>query len=177
MLKNIAALLIISSSIVLTGCASNASSEQMTYQVSPSAKPQNTRLADNIDVSQVTGGHETNPLLASNINDENFQIALKESLKKASLYNKINDGKYQLNAHLVKVDRPLFGINLKVICQVHYTLKDNKLSKTIYDKDVTSEYTATIHDSAIALTRLKMANEGAARNNIKQLIEDLYKLS
>lgn len=176
MFRNLALLLILTSAVALTGCASNASSQQMTYKINSTERLKNTKLANNISISSVSGGHETNPLLASSINDENFEIALKDSLKEAHLYQKLNDGTYQLNAHLVKLDKPLIGINLKVTCQVHYTLKDKTKNNVIYNKDITSDYTATMSDSPIAITRMKIANEGAARNNIKAFILDLYRL-
>ena len=164
------------SAMQLTGCASNASSELMTYSYKGSQKPANVELVKNINVSQVVGGHETNPLWASKINNENFKVALEQSLKNANLYNEVNKGNFQLNANLVKLEQPLLGFNLTVTCQVHYKLQNVKSNSIIYDKDITTSYTAKLSDSFVAIERLKMANEGAARANIQKLIDDLYRL-
>lgn len=167
--------LILSLSLVLTGCASNATVGGMTYKDQMTGKPKNASLVDNVGISSVTGGHETNPLWASQINNKNFEQALEASLKNADLYNKVN-GKYQLKATLIKLKQPLLGLDLQVVCQAHYTIQNVAVNKVIYDKDITTTYTATFKDSPIAITRLKLANEGAARENIKQLIADLYQL-
>lgn len=176
MQKKIIALFLIACSFELTGCATNASVDQMVYKNNRVEKPKHTEFVDNVAVKDVVGGSETNPLLASQINNEGFKSALEESLKQAGLFHKLNGERYLLKANLIKLDQPLLGLNLKVVCQVHYTIDDIKLNKTIYDKTITSEYIATFGDSAIAIKRLKMANEGAARKNIEQLINDIYRL-
>lgn len=38
-------------------------------------------------------------------------------------------------------------------------------------KSITSSYTASMGDSLVGVTRLRLAVEGAARNNIKQGLE------
>ena len=176
MLKNITGLLIITTALELTGCASNASVDQMVYKSNTSEKPQKVTLVNNIAVSTVTGGTETNPLWISKINDANFKSALEQSLQQANLYHVINGEKYQLQANLLKVEQPFIGLNFKVVCYAHYKLKDKKSNKVIFDKDITSSYTATFNDSPIGMVRLKIANEGAARENFQKLIKELYHL-
>jgi len=176
MLRKFLYLLLVIGSLELSGCASNAGIDQMAYDGATTKTMKMASLKNNISVSNVNGGSETNPLLASQINNENFKSALEKSLQHADLYHNLNGEKYQLNASLVKLDRPFIGLDLTVNCKVHYTLRDLKLKKTIYDKDISSSYTATFSDAALAITRLKMANEGAAKANIKKLIEDLYHL-
>jgi outer membrane murein-binding lipoprotein Lpp len=176
MFKKIFIASVLLSTIHLTGCASNASVDQMAYNYHGNSKPKSAALVKSVGVSQIAGGHETNPLWTSQINNANFKAALEQSLKSANLYNLTNNEKYRLNANLLKLDQPYFGLNYTVKCQVHYTLQDIKTNKFIYDKNISSSYTAKVSDSFYAVKRLEMANEGAARENIAELINDLYRL-
>lgn len=162
--------------IGLGGCASNADVNQMIYQSPIKQKPENVSLIKSITVGQVMGGHETNPMLGPQINNANFKAALVQSLQQANLYHSFSGAPYILNADLVNLEQPLLGLNLTVIYTVHYQLKNVPKNKTIYDKNIVASYTAKVSDSLLAVKRLKLANEGAARANIEKLITDLYQL-
>lgn len=163
--------------IALTGCAQNSRVDEMVYNSGVvMQKPKNPSLSHNIAVNNIRGGHETNPLWTSQINNANFKEALKKSLQHANLYHDFSGSKYSLDAKLVKLKQPLIGLNLTVTCRVHYNIKDIKANTSIYDKDIETSYTAKISDAFVATIRLKIANEGAARENIQKLIEDLYRL-
>lgn len=166
--------------ITLSGCATNARSDKMVYAQgatnSEIAQPKNKALINGINVSKVSGGHETNPLWISKINDRNFKEALEKSLQKSGFYAKHNESKYALEAVLIELQQPLAGVSFTVSARVHYTLKDIQENKIVYDKKITSSYKAKFSESVIAATRLKKATEGAARENIKLLINDLSNL-
>ncbi|MDF2867757.1 MAG: hypothetical protein K0S11_1227 [Gammaproteobacteria bacterium] len=167
-------LLGILSFIGLTGCATNASVDQMAYHYQGNKQPSNKTLLNGIAVSQVTGGHETNPLWTSQINNENFKQALVRSLQQASLYNDSTKPKYVLSANLMMLDQPIAGFDMTASCQVHYTLRDVKKDKIVYRDDILASYTAKGGDAFLGMERLKKATEGAAKANIRKLIETLY---
>ena len=48
--------------------------------------------------------------------------------------------------------------------------------KTVWAKTITTPYTANFSDSFLAVERLKMANEGAIRANLTQMVNDLVAL-
>jgi hypothetical protein len=169
-------LLTIGSVLVLAGCASNAATDQMVSSYVVTQPPKNKKLIQNITVSQVTGGRETNPLWMSKINNDNFKAALVQSLQEANLYHQLDGANYSLAATLIRLHQPFIGINYTVVCEVNYLLKNIANDETVYNKNITTSYTAKFSDSPIAVIRLKKANEGAARANIKQLIDDLYQL-
>lgn len=169
-------LILIISLFQLTGCAQNAASSQMTVMKSPvSHKPRNTSLIDNITVKNVSGGSETNPLWVSKVNDSSFKEAIEKSLMNTGLYKEAG-GKYNLNVTLVSLEQPYFGLDLKVVCRARYKLQDTISNKIVFDKEILSNYTATVSDSVIAINRLKMANEGAVRNNISDFIKALHSM-
>ncbi len=174
--KLIFSTLILAGSLTLVGCASNADINQMTSANKPVEQVRNHNLVNNIAVEQVIGGKETNPLWTSQINNTNFKEALIRSLKIANLYQDVSGAKYKLDANLIKLGQPLFGFNLTVDCQVHYSLLDVQSNRKIFDKDITTSYTAKLNDSLYAPARLKIANEGAARKNIQEFIKEIYQL-
>ena len=160
----------------LTGCATNASADKMVYKPQTIIQPKNQRLSHAITVDQVSGGRETNALGMSKVNNAGFKAALEESLRQSNLYSNSSNGKYVLNATLKRLGQPWAGFDIEVSCTAHYSLADSKTNKLIYDKDIISYYTAHFADSISAVTRLKLANEGAVKTNIEMLINDLEKL-
>lgn len=160
---------------ILTGCGINASIDPMTYHYHHKGKPKNQSIVHAITVDEVTGGHSINPLLASEISNESYKMALEKSLQSADLFKQDEQGKYSLKAKIVRFERPVMGLDFKSTLIVHYQLHDIKHNKEVFNKTIKSSYVAKFNDSIIAVTRLKLANEGAARENIKQLIGDLYK--
>ena len=162
--------------LILGGCATNASVGQMVYKYQGPSSPKSKSLIHNIAMGQVTGGHETNPLWTSQISNSGFQKAVVGSLESSKLYPKLQTAGYRLTAKLVQLHQPFLGLDLTVKATVHYQLLNTKTDKVKFNKTIKSKYTATFSDSPVAFIRLKVANEGAARMNIKQLIQDLYRL-
>lgn len=127
----------------------------------------------------VTGGKETNPLWTSQISNDAFAQALRDSIQKSGLFGSVTDGgaNYKLDAFLGKVDQPMFGLSLTVKMEVSYTLVDTRSGKTVWQKDVASQYTAHPSEAFAAVKRLRLANEGAARANIQEALADMSTLS
>ncbi|MGD9108097.1 MAG: hypothetical protein PVI75_02890 [Gammaproteobacteria bacterium] len=170
-------LIILASGIsLLSGCATNASINNMIIRKKMNRPLVSKSLRQNVVVNQVTGGHKTNPLWISKIDNNGFKRALEESLKAVDLYG-YKSSRYRLNANLIKLKQPLIGLNLTVVCGVNYKLTDVISKKIIYKRTINTSYTAKFTDDLLASMRLRDANEGAARKNITALITDLYKLN
>ncbi len=176
MLKNYLLGAVVVSVMGLSGCASNANVGQMTYAPQTFKTPKRLSLLTNIDVKNVEGGQETQALGVSKISNNNFKAALVQSLQSAHLYKTLRKAQYNLTADVMNLDQPYVGLDMTVKFKVHYRLEDVKKKVYIYDKDVISSYTAKLNDSLSGVERLRMANEGAARENIKKFIQDLYRL-
>lgn len=159
-------------SAYLFGCASPAKMENMVYQGNQKAYPE--QLRKNVDVSSVSGGKKTNPAWTSEIDDEAFSGALKQSLSAQGLLS--DKGGYQLEARLLKVEQPMFGFDIKVTTHVQYILTDVKTNSVVLDKTVVSPYTATVGDAFAAVKRLRLANEGSGKKNIEGLLDKLSAL-
>ena len=85
--------------------------------------------------------------------------------------------KYLLEVKLISLDQPLFGLDLKVTATTEYTLKEKTTDKIVYSGTFSTPFTATFSDSAIAIQRLRMANEGAVRNNIEKIVDELISIN
>jgi len=163
----------------LVGCASPAQVDGMAAKnIDVTKAAANTQTKNSISLNKVTGGDETNPLWLSKVSDADFKLALEISLKEALLLSSsVNDSKYLLEVKLIKLAQPLFGLDLKVTATVEYTLKAKSSGQTVYSRIISTPFTATFSDSAMAIKRMRIANEGAVRNNIQQVIDDLLSIN
>ena len=163
----------------LSGCASPAQVGGMTAtHIDVTKAAANVQTKNNISLNNVSGGSETNPLWVSKVADADFKLALEKSLKDALLLSgTVNDSKYLLEVKLISLDQPLFGLDLQVTAIAEYNLKSKSTGQIIYSKTFTTPFTATFSDSVIAIQRLRIANEGAVRNNIEQVIDSLISIN
>jgi hypothetical protein len=81
--------------------------------------------------------------------------------------------RYRLTSFIGKVDQPMFGLSFTVKMEVSYALKDTRSGSTVWTKDINSEYTATPGQAFTGVERLRLANEGAARENIRQALTEM----
>jgi hypothetical protein len=166
---------------LLSGCASSARIEQMTAARSEfdqvSKMPVNPDLKTNVAVSMVTGGSETNAMWRSKVSSDAFQRALEESLRNAALLNPVfATAQYQLTADLLDLSQPFMGANIDVSSSVRYSLVEKNSRKEVYARVVQATHTAKWNDAFAYNDRLTIANEGAIRNSIKLVIDDLLNL-
>jgi hypothetical protein len=161
----------------LAGCASPAQVGGMTARHVDIAKTANSQTKGSISLNRVSGGSETNPLWVSKVADGDFKSALEKSLKDALLLSgSTDDSKYLLEVKLISLEQPLFGFDLMVTATAEYILKAKSTNEVLYSKTFVTPFTATFSDSAMAIQRLRLANEGAVRNNIEKVIDDLLSI-
>lgn len=84
--------------------------EKMTYPLSESKISQfDESLKKQIGIALVEGGELTNPAWTSQISNEDFFIAIKNSLASHGLLS--SGGRYQLKVSITKMDQPVFGLD------------------------------------------------------------------
>ena len=158
--------------ITVTGCAEASNPGAMAVGVT-----QSTLIADNsslhhaISAPTVTGGKDTNPLWVSNVSNADFAEALRQTLT-ANTMLATDKGRFNLAAQLVSLKQPMVGLSMTVTADVKYTLTD-ATGKVIWQKELTTPYTAKFSDAFLGVERLKLANEGAIKTNIEQMIAAL----
>ncbi len=136
-----------------------------------------TKLKNSISVKDVTGGKETSPMWTSQVDSSDFQRALENSLRATGLLSPIgSNGPFQLTADLTSLDQPMVGFNMTVTATVRYSLIEKSSGKEIFSRSIPTPYTAKIGDAFVGSERLKLANEGAVRKNIEELIAELLRL-
>ena len=158
----------------LEGCASAATSQAMTAEIVAPVH----HSASAVTVA-VAGGKETSAVGASQISNDAFAAALRDSIEKSGLFAKVADSgaRYKLSGFIGKVDQPMFGLTLVVKMEVSYTLTDTQSATTVWTHDIASEHTSKFGDAAVAAKRLRLANEGAAKDNIQQAIAAIAALN
>lgn len=159
-------------STYLSGCASGAKTENMVFL--GDQKEYSGELQENLGLGDVSGGKKTNPVWTSEIDDKAFSGAVKESLRSQGLY--ADNGKYLLEVKMLKVDQPLFGLNLEVTTHIQYVLTNTGSGAVVFDDTVVAPHTTTVGEAFAGVKRLRLANEGSAKKNIEGLLSKLSDL-
>lgn len=169
-------LLLAAIAVVVVGCATPARMDQMTVAPTPQAAAVPTKFRNSIAIKDVTGGTETNPLWTSQVSSAEFERALEASLQNSALLAPRQGGAYQLSAQLGKLEQPILGIDMTVTATVLYQLVERRTAATVWEKSIVTPYTAKFSDSLLGVERLKLANEGAIKENIGRLVDEIYRL-
>lgn len=160
--------------LVCAGCASAAKPEAMIAHVNlPVHQSPSTVIVS------VIGGRSTSSMGVSQISDEDFAEALRQSMEHSGLFAQVlKDGSatYQLQAFIAQINQPFFGGSMTVTMEVHYTLTRNKSKQVVWQKALNSTYTAPFSAAFVGATRLRLAKEGAARKNVEQAIQEMSQL-
>lgn len=160
--------------LVIGGCASGAKPEAMVPHMNVLVH----QSQSDVNVT-VVGGKETSMMGASQISDQDFAQALQDSISRSGLFRKVVAGipaVYRLDAFIVQMNQPMFGASMTVSMEVNYSLARTNPKEVVWQKAVTSTYTAAFSEAFVGVTRLRMANEGAARKNIEQAINEMSNL-
>ena len=65
---------------------------------------------------------------------------------------------------------------MTVSAKIHYTLTRKSDGNTVFERTIDLPYTAAFNAAFIGTERVRIANEGAIRVNIEQLISELRKI-
>ncbi|MDP2279488.1 MAG: hypothetical protein Q8K51_14835 [Nitrospirota bacterium] len=127
----------------------------------------------------VQGGRETKLLTSTQISDEAFTQALADSITKSQTFSRVVQGKaadYLLTVTLFNLEQPMFGLTYTVKMEAGWTLQRADNSTVVWQESIKSEHTATFSDAFAAVTRLRLATEGAARDNIAKGLAKISQL-
>ena len=161
----------------LSGCATPASVEGMSVDNRDVVSaPADFPLKNTLAIGQVTGGEDTNPMWTSEVGNEDFRRALSASLRRGQLLSATETASlYRLNATLIDLQQPLVGFDIRVNSSVRYELLSRNRGERLWQETINAGYTATVNDAFMGVERLRLANEGSIRENIKKLIERLHR--
>jgi hypothetical protein len=163
--------------LIIAGCSNIPRTENMIPAVTREPGP---RYAAPLVLGEVKASPtaETLGLGAEGIGIGSFVRALQEAIEKSNLFAATGpeEDTYFLDVILIGQDLPTFGVNFTVGLGVRYTLRKGKGGTPVWEKDIYSDHTETCCGSPIGSTRARKASEGAARNNIRKLVEELSSL-
>jgi hypothetical protein len=134
-----------------------------------------TKHSQSLSVT-VSGGSETSSIGASKIADSDFSEAIKTSITQSGLFSKIaaaGAADYDLNVQIVRLDQPMMGLAMTVTMESTWRLTRRNDQKTVWEKGIITPFTAKMGEAFVGTTRLRLANEGAARENIKDAITQM----
>jgi hypothetical protein len=148
----------------------------LAFASASKAMMDDTRLGDNVGISDVSGGEKTNPLWESETGNDEFRVALRGALDSAGLLERAKgEGRYSLSAVLEKIDLPTVCLSANI--QVKYTLTDKKHKMKVYQETLASEYEMKVWDSIMRPKGMRKASKGAIQTNTRQLAERLSHLN
>lgn len=158
-------------SMMVAGCAAASNPGAMMVPVSEATLiGESSKLREAVTVAGIGGGKETSPLWKSNISNDDFAEALRQSLAAHAMLAGEAGGAYSLDAELVEVKQPLVGLDMTVTTSVKYTLTEIATGMVVYSDTITTPYTAKMSDAFVGVKRLQLANEGSVRENISAML-------
>jgi len=128
---------------------------------------------DEVSLAHTTRGQQLNTHSLSEIGMEDFDIALKESLRVQGLFSE--DGRFKLQVRILKILQPQSNSETKVITHMLYTLVDSKRDKVVFKETIIADHTTHVTDALILMRRLRLAIEGSGKRSIAQFLEQLSK--
>jgi hypothetical protein len=170
-------LVLMLAALTLSACASPAVMQNMVVtpqdieNIAPSPDFKN-----GITVSQVNSDEIINSLLALKVDKVAFLRALSTSLKQNGLLaDQKSLSKFVLFASIASLKQPLLEMDFKVSSNVNYRVVERETKVTWYEELVSASYTAAYSKTGFPVGGLRLANEGAIRENIKEFITKLSK--
>ena len=162
--------------LIMSGCASPA---QSTAMVAMPTGPV-TKHPESVSMN-VTGGSETSSMGASQISSTDFTAALKQSIEQSGLFAKVltagQADDYHLEVAIVRLQQPMFGFSMTVTIETNWTLTRQRDHMVVWQKAISTSHTAKAGEGFAGVTRLRLANEGAARDNIQDAIAQMSALT
>jgi hypothetical protein len=165
---------VLTTAVLAGGCSSPASREAMTPLDVTVGKQHPFSVA-----VKTGGGADTGALDSSNISDADLKAAIEESIVRSQVFRKVvqgADGDYELNVRVTSLTKTIFGATFTVEMEAAWSLVRLSDRTPVMRKSIKSEGVATISDAVVAVTRLRLAVETAARSNIKQGIGAISEL-
>ena len=176
MLNNHIRLALVCATIVwLVGCASPANKQALVVDDTSYG----VKYPYSVSIS-TSGGGETSATGYTNIPNEDLASAIEESITKSGLFSSVikgNSADYKLSVSLVSMSKPMFGFSFKIDMEMAWSLVNARTGDVVMRESIKSSYTATAGEAFAAVTRIRIAVEGATQNNIRQGLQKIAALS
>jgi hypothetical protein len=151
---------------LLAACATSGG---MTVSSGAVANPV-AKYRNAIAVRSVSGGQMMNALTVPGVANEPFKAALESTLSYNGYLAQSGTPKFHLDAEIQNLDQPFIGLDFDVVADVTYKVSGAG-APAVYP--IKAKGSATSSDSPLAVDRIRIANERAMRENLRQFLEAL----
>jgi hypothetical protein len=159
--------------VLIAGCASPITHEAMVPTgVVIGKKHQETVRLD------VAGGADTAE--GSGVSNAALEAALNQAINESKLFSQVVKGKggdFILTANVFSLNQPMFGMAMTVKMEVGWTLTRASDNRNVWQEAIRSEHTSTPGEAFAGVTRVRLATEGAVKNNIAEAMSKIAALS
>lgn len=161
--------------LIVTGCAVATNPVAMVPEgyVAEKIQPYSVKI-------HVSGGEETSSLGRSNISDPALKEAIETAISKTRAFKqliKMGDADFELSASIVTVNQPIMGGSFTVKTDLAWVLTKQQGNKVVWRKLIRSEHTISVGEAFAGAVRLRLATEGAVRNNIEKALKEIAGLN
>jgi hypothetical protein len=107
----------------------------------------------------------------SQISDKAFAQALTEAIASSKIFSEVKQtppADYLLDVQITNVEQPTMGLNMTVHMEAAWQLIKTETGTPVLRTPISSSSTAGMGDAIVGVERLKLATEGAARDNIEK---------
>jgi hypothetical protein len=162
---------------VAAACAPPAKTENMIAGAPQSAAlGASSNLRGAIWLTGVAGGQTAGAVIRSDVGNAELHAALLQSLRANGLLAaSAHEARYGLSAELVELDQPGSGIDLTATARIRYEVRAQRSNLRIMALTVSAPYTATLAETVLVFERMRIANEGAIRENIRAFVARLIR--
>lgn len=158
--------------VVLNGCAQTIVSQTLIPE-----RVRTVRQHEKAVSVQVTGGRDEDPLGMPTISNTAFADAVTNAINNSKLFSSVvpsaSDAKYALTIMIASVQQPVLGYTMTVSMDAGWRLQNRETGQIVWQKGIRSSSTLGVGDAFIGMTRVRLATEGAARENIRQGLEQI----
>lgn len=165
----------IGAALILSGCATPTTHEAMVPVGIQVAKQHPKSVSVTAD-----GGSDTDSMGKSQISNDALKQAVVAAINQSKAFSSVVEGKngdYTLAVNLISLTQPSFGFSFTVGMEMGWTLTRVDSGVVVWRESIKSEHTASATDAFAGTTRLRMATEGAARNNVAAGLTKISALS
>jgi len=173
-MQRAAAVVLAVAAAALAGCATPAHKENMSAVPAAAVR----KLPYSVHV-EARGGAETGAMDSSNVSNADLKGALETSIATSGLFKSVvqgQNGDYELTVTVTQLDKPIFGGAFTVTLETGWSLVKTSDRSIAMRKAIRTSHTTAFGESLMAVTRLRLALEGAVRNNIAEGLQAISAL-
>jgi len=161
----------------LSGCGGRIESLQLNNMVPRNQELVFSSSGKSCYLSQFEG--KKDKIILFDVTTDELSKIVEDGLNHSKLFTSVSTAEkagayYTLSAKILGEPVDTIAGGSTVSLYVRYRLTRNDTGARVFDKRIQSVYTAP--DTSSGLTRMRLAYEGATRENVKKLLEELSKI-